>query len=168
MATAKKTAKTSKKTETTADLDVARKIWLAGVGAYGRMYSETQDALERLAVNANDAFDQLVAKGEEVEDKVRDNFAKSASGKRAVTMFEDATAKAKSFREERRAELETRIGKVRKSVSEALAPINPAALSQAVEKLTAQVEALTSEVATLKAEKAAPAKAPKAQDAAAA
>ena len=85
MATAKKTAKTSKKTETAADLDVARKIWLA--------------------VNANEAFDQLVAKGEEVEDKVRDNFAKSPSGKRAVTMFEDATSKAKSFREERRADL---------------------------------------------------------------
>ena len=171
MAAAKKTAKTSKKTETAADLDVARKIWLAGVGAYGRMYSETQGAAERLAVSANEAFDQLVAKGEEVEDKVRDAIAKSPSGKKYVEMVETATSKARTFRAERRAELEERIGKVRKSVTEALAPVtealapyNPAALSQTMEKLSAQVEALTAEVATLKA--AASAKAAKADAAA--
>jgi poly(hydroxyalkanoate) granule-associated protein len=163
MATAKKTPKTAKKTEVPADHDVARKIWLAGVGAYGRMFVETQGAVERLATGANEAFDQLVAKGEEVEDKVRETIAKSPQGEKVVSLVETATSKVQSFRDQRRAELDARIGKVRKAVSEALAPLNLAALGQAVEKLSAQVEALTDEVAALKAERAIPAKTPKAK-----
>ena len=168
MATAKKTTKTAKKSETPVDADIARKIWLAGVGAYGRMYSETQGAVERLATGANEAFDQLVAKGEEVEDKVRDAIAKSPRGEKMVSLVETATSKVQSFRDERRAALDARVGKVRKVVSEALAPLNLAALGQAVEKLSSQVEALTDEVAALKAERAAPAKSAKAKEAEAA
>ena len=163
MATAKKTSKTPKTPAVAHDPDIARKIWLAGVGAYGRMYAETQGAVEKLATGANEAFDQLVAKGEEVEDKVRDTIAKTPQGERVVSLVEQA----RSFREERVAALEARIGKVRKSVSETLAPLNIGALAQAVEKLSAQVETLTAEVHALKAEqpaapKAVAAKAPKA------
>ena len=155
MATAKKT----ETTETVAhDTDVARKIWLAGVGAYGRMFAETQGAVEKLAHNANDAFDQLVAKGEEVEDKVRDTIAKTPQGERVVSLVEQA----RTFRAEQRAALEARIDKVRKTVTETLQPLNLGALAQAVEKLSAQVETLTEEVAALKAEKAAAPKASKA------
>jgi poly(hydroxyalkanoate) granule-associated protein len=150
MATAKKTAKPA--TET-ADMDVARKIWLAGVGAYGRMFSETQGAVEKLAAGANEAFDQLVAKGEEVEDKVRDSIAKSPQGERVVSLVEATTTKVQAYRAEQRTALDARIGKVRKAVAETLAPWNNVALGQAVEKLTAQVETLTKEVAALKTEK---------------
>jgi poly(hydroxyalkanoate) granule-associated protein len=149
MATAKKTPKTVETTAAAHDPDIARKIWLAGVGAYGRMYAETQGAVEKLATGANEAFDQLVAKGEEVEDKVRDTIAKTPQGERVVSLVEQA----RSFREERRADLEARISKVRKSVTETLAPLNIGALAHAVEKLSTQVETLTAEVQTLKAEK---------------
>lgn len=163
--------KTTAKTETkTVDTDIARKIWLAGVGAYGRMFTETQGAVEKLASSANEAFDQLVAKGEEVEDTVRDTITKSPQGEKVVSLVESATAKVQGFRDEQRAALEARIGKVRKTVSETLAPLNMASVAQSVEKLTAQVEALTAEVATLKAEKpakAAPAKAAAKDDVAA-
>lgn len=152
MATAKKT---TKKTEAPAELDMARKIWLAGVGAYGRMYSETQGAVERLTSGAGETFEQLVARGEEVEEKVREAIAKSSSGKKYVEMVEEAAARAKTYSEERRAELEARIEKVRKTVTDALAPYAPTTLNASMEKLAAQVEALTAEVATLKAEKAA-------------
>jgi poly(hydroxyalkanoate) granule-associated protein len=149
MAAAKKT---TKKTETV-DTDIARKIWLAGVGAYGRMFTETQGAMEKLAGGANEAFDQLVAKGEEVEDKVRETIAKSPQGGKVVSLMETATAKVQTYREERRAALEERIGKVRKTVTETLAPLNMGALTLAMEKLSAQVETLTEEVTALKAEK---------------
>ena len=157
MASAKKTAKKTA-AKTVADTDIARKIWLAGVGAYGRMYAETQGAVEKLAHGANEAFDQLVAKGEEVEDTVRDAITKSPQGEKMVKIVGDATSKVQSYRDEQRAALEARIGKVRKTVAETLAPLNMAALAQAVEKLSAQVETLTDEVAALKAEKAKPAK----------
>jgi polyhydroxyalkanoate synthesis regulator phasin len=151
MAAAKKT-KTDKKTapETGADLDIARKIWLAGVGAYGRAFTEAKDSAEKLAQGATEAFDQLVAKGEVIEDEVRDRIAKAPAGKKVVTLVGDLTKSSK----ERRAALEERIGKVRKSLTETFAPYNLAALGEAVQALTTQVEALTAEVAALKAEKA--------------
>jgi poly(hydroxyalkanoate) granule-associated protein len=161
-------AKKTKKTFATVDGDIARKIWLAGVGAYGRMFTETQGAVEKLAVSANDAFDQLVAKGEEVEDKVRETITKSPQGGKMVSMVGAATEQVQTFRAEQRAALEARIGKVRKSVSDTLAPLNVAALGQAVEKLSAQVEILAGEVAALKAAKAAPVKAAPAVEAVAA
>jgi poly(hydroxyalkanoate) granule-associated protein len=165
MAIAKKSAKTTK--TPAVDTDIARKIWLAGVGAYGRMFTETQGAMEKLASGANEAFDQLVAKGEEVEDHVRDAIAKSPQGEKVVSIVGAATAKVQSYRDEQRAALETRIGKVRKSLGESLAPLNIGALAQAVEKLSAQVETLTEEVAALKVEKTKAAKkADKAEDAA--
>ncbi|MBX3479039.1 MAG: phasin family protein [Caulobacter sp.] len=152
MAAAKKTktAKT-KPAETGADHDIARKIWLAGVGAYGRAFTEARDSAEKLAQGATEAFDQLVAKGEEVEDVVRDRIAKAPAGKKVVSMVGDLTKQSK----ERRTALEERIGKVRKSLTETLAPFNMAALGEAVHALTQQVEALTEEVTALRAEKAA-------------
>lgn len=136
----------------TVDADLARKIWLAGVGAYGRIYAETQGAVEKLAHGANEAFDQLVVKGEEIEDKVRASIAKTPQGERVTSLMDQA----KSFRQERRAALETRIDQVRKTVTETLSPLNIGALAASVEKLTEKVEALTEEVSALKAEKAAP------------
>ena len=163
MASAKKSAKTTK--TPAADTDIARKIWLAGVGAYGRMYSETQGAVEKLAHGANEAFDQLVAKGEEVEDTVREAITKSPQGEKVVSIVGAATTKVQSYRDEQRAALEARIGKVRKNLVETLAPLNIGALAAAVEKLSTQVETLTEEVAALKATKASK-KADKAEDAA--
>ena len=165
MATAKKTTKTTK--TPAVDTDIARKIWLAGVGAYGRMFTETQGAMEKLASGASEAFDQLVIKGEEVEDHVREAIAKSPQGEKVVSMVGAATTKVQSYRDEQRAALEARIGKVRKSLGETLAPLNIGALALAVEKLSAQVETLTEEVAALKVEKTKAAKkADKAEDAA--
>jgi poly(hydroxyalkanoate) granule-associated protein len=157
MASAKKTAKKTAKTPAV-DTDIARKIWLAGVGAYGRMYTETQGAVEKLAVSASEAFDQLVIKGEEVEDHVREAIAKSPQGEKMASIVGAATSKVQSYRDEQRAVLEARIGKVRKSLGETLAPLNIGALAHAVENLSAQVETLTEEVAALKAEKAKAAK----------
>jgi len=147
--------------KTVPDTDIARKIWLAGVGAYGRIYTETQGAVEKLAATANETFDELVAKGEEMEDKVRKTLAKSPQIEKVTHAVEEATAKAQSFSAEQRTALEARLEKVRETVTETLAPWNLPAVGQALEKLTAQVEALTAEVAALKSEKAPKAKAAK-------
>ena len=140
-------------TAKTPDHDIARKIWLAGVGAYGRMFAETQSAVEKLATTANETFDQLVAKGEEVEDSVRKSLAKSPQIEKVTQAVESTTAKVQSFQAEQRAALETRLEKVRETVAETLAPWNLPAIGAALEKLTTQVEALTAEVAALKAVK---------------
>lgn len=144
----------TKKTKTT-DTDIARKIWLAGVGAYGRVLAETQDAVGKLAGSANQTFDQLVANGEKVEDSVRARIAKSGASERVVSLVDTVTKQAKAQREI----LEDRIGAVRKNVVDTLAPYSIVTLAKSVEKLTKQVDVLSAEVAKLKAVKKAPKKA---------
>lgn len=132
------------------ELDIARKIWLAGVGAYDRISAEAQGAVEKLASSASETFDELVAKGEEVEDRVRKSLASSPQVDRMSHAMETAAAKAA----EQRTALEARLAKVRETVSETLAPWNLPAIGQALEKLAAKVDALSHEVAALKAERA--------------
>jgi poly(hydroxyalkanoate) granule-associated protein len=138
------------------ELDIARKIWLAGVGAYDRISAETQGAVEKLASSASETFEELVKKGEEVEDRVRSSLGRSPQAEKMSHAMETAAAKAQSFSAEQRAALEARLAKVRETVSETLAPWNLPAIGQALEKLAAKVDALSHEVAALKAEKTPP------------
>ncbi len=56
--------------KTQASADTARKIWLAGIGAYGRAFTEAQEQVAKLTGESARVFDDLVAKGEEIERKV--------------------------------------------------------------------------------------------------
>jgi poly(hydroxyalkanoate) granule-associated protein len=47
--------------------DVARKIWLAGLGAYGKSFEEIQSQYERLNSETSRFFEELVFKGEKLE-----------------------------------------------------------------------------------------------------
>jgi poly(hydroxyalkanoate) granule-associated protein len=144
-------AKARKNAVVTTEPDIARKIWLAGVGAYGRVFTETQGALEKLAGSANETFDQLVANGEKVEDAVRARIAKS--GPEVERVVANVSRQMKDLRANRRAALESRIGAVRKTVGDTLAPFNVAALTKSVDKLSSEVDALKSEIARLKGKK---------------
>lgn len=138
------------------ELDIARKIWLAGVGAYDRIYAETQGAVEKLAASASETFEELVVKGEEVEERVRKSLARSPRVEKMTHAMESAAAKAQTFGADRRAALDARLEKVRETVSETLAPWNLPAIGQALETLSAQVDSLRAEVAALKADRAPP------------
>lgn len=45
----------------------ARRIWLAGIGAYGRAFTEAQEALKDVTGKGSEVFDDLVQKGEMLE-----------------------------------------------------------------------------------------------------
>jgi poly(hydroxyalkanoate) granule-associated protein len=120
------------------DSDIARKIWLAGVGAYGRVLSETQERVGKLAGSANEAFDQLVSSGEAVEDTVRARIAQSGASERVVSLVDTVAKQAKAQREA----LEERIGSVRKSVVDTLSPYSFLALVKRVDALEAEVAKL--------------------------
>lgn len=47
--------------------DTARRIWLAGIGAYGRAFTEAQEAFKDVTGKGSDVFDELVQKGEMLE-----------------------------------------------------------------------------------------------------
>lgn len=59
--------------------DTARKIWLAGIGAYGRAFSEAQEQVAKLTDESARVFDELVAKGEAIERKVEAEGRKVAA-----------------------------------------------------------------------------------------
>lgn len=47
--------------------DFAHKIWLAGLGAYGKGFDEAKGKFEELNSDASKLFNELVAKGETLE-----------------------------------------------------------------------------------------------------
>jgi hypothetical protein len=47
--------------------DVARRIWLAGIGAYGKAFEEGKAQLGKLGGSSSEVFDQLAEKGEKLE-----------------------------------------------------------------------------------------------------
>ncbi len=50
--------------------DMARKIWLAGIGAYGRAFSDAQESIAKVSDETSKYFEDLVERGEEIEDAV--------------------------------------------------------------------------------------------------
>lgn len=51
--------------------DMARRIWLAGIGAYGKAFEESRDAIRGFGSNVSgttsDMFENLAEKGEKIE-----------------------------------------------------------------------------------------------------
>ena len=47
--------------------EMARKVWLAGIGAYGKGYEEVKGRFEALSTDSNKLFEELVIKGEKLE-----------------------------------------------------------------------------------------------------
>ncbi|GGX64280.1 hypothetical protein GCM10011309_12980 [Litorimonas cladophorae] len=47
--------------------DAIRKVWLAGIGAYGRAFAEAKGAVGTLTGKSSEVFDELVSKGEMLE-----------------------------------------------------------------------------------------------------
>ncbi len=70
--------------------DMARKIWLAGVGAYGRAFSDAQESLAKVTDDTSRMFEDLVARGEEIEDTVEE---------RGRALAQRVNAPARSFDE---------------------------------------------------------------------
>lgn len=69
----RKTTKTNKaaKAKAEAKLPLARDIWLAGLGFYGRLFDETSARVDAARVEANKLFDELVDRGTAVEKDTR-------------------------------------------------------------------------------------------------
>ena len=104
--------------------DMARKIWLAGLGAYGKSVEEAQGRYEKLSEDANKMFDDLVIKGETLEDDARSKFKSTTN------------------------DVENRVADVRKKLG-----LDPAPADHRIEELSAKIDALTEAVAKLAANK---------------
>jgi polyhydroxyalkanoate synthesis regulator phasin len=121
-----------KETATTAE-EMARKIWLAGLGAYGKGYEEVKGRIESLSTDSNKLFDELVVKGEKLEGEGKDKVKQ---------VKDDVLAKT---------ELESRIETVRSKFSFTKTETEN---DTKIEELSSKIDALTAAVAKLATPKA--------------
>jgi hypothetical protein len=75
--------------------EIAKNIWLAGLGAYGKAFDEAQGRIDRASKEPPRLFKDLVKKGEQLEDEVRESLS--------------------SIRKSRTSSVEERIKKVREN-----------------------------------------------------
>ncbi|WP_372750043.1 phasin family protein [Litorivivens sp.] len=114
--------------------DMAKNIWLAGLGAYGRAFDEAQERYEQASKESPRLFNELVEKGRKLETQAR-------------TAIDDVTAKSKGTA----TSIEERINKVRANLGLGGVSVED------FERLEKKVDALTKK---LNAMSAAPKKAP--------
>ncbi|MBN7798275.1 phasin family protein [Parahaliea mediterranea] len=109
--------------------EIARNIWLAGVGAYGRAVGEAQERLEKAGVETPKLFRDLVKAGAALEDEARS---------------------ALSAGQEARSSVEERINRVRENfrLQRGAQDDDLRALHRKIDRLSAKVEELQAALAT--------------------
>ena len=64
--------------------EVARKIWLAGLGAYGKSFEEIQRKYEQINDETSRLFEELVLKGEKIEGDTKEKFKEKTAVEKRV------------------------------------------------------------------------------------
>ncbi len=130
--------------------ETARRIWLAGIGAYGRAFSEAQEALKDVSGKGGEIFEDLVQKGSMIE-KVVEVKGKKMMEKANVSNFDmpnfDIDDRIKSMRSRLRgsgeveAGFEDRLAQVEAKLDKILALLEDKAPAKKPVKKTAKKSA---------------------------
>jgi predicted nucleic acid-binding Zn-ribbon protein len=114
--------------------EIAKNIWLAGLGAYGKAFDEAHDRLDKVSKEPERLFRDLVDKGTRLEDEVKDSLS--------------------SIRKSSASSVEERIKKVRENFN-----LNLVSRGDELTEINAKLDKLTRKVDALaKALQKAPAK----------
>lgn len=145
--------------------DVAHKIWLAGVGAYGKAYDVAAEGVGKVSGQGEVLFDDLVARGEEIESDVRSRLSSNTAiakmteqmtrvaeeaqkvRGRVVEATEEATEAVTKFQHDQRERLEARMERMR----EALGLKQFSLKAKKADKLHSKLDDLEEQVADLRA-----------------
>jgi len=140
--------------------DTARKIWLAGIGAYGRAFSEMQEGLTKAGKSTSKVFDELVQKGEvletivthkgkeafdKVSDKVTDKMGDGFDVDERIAKMRDRLKRGYGSRGDN--DVETRLDAIEAKLDEVLKRLKP---KPAPRKSAAPKKPLTKKSATKK------------------
>ncbi len=146
--------------------DVAHKIWLAGVGAYGKAYDVATEGVGKVSTQGEVLFEDLVARGEEIESDVRARLTSNTAINRMTEQMnrvseeaakvrarvrdaaEDANEAVTKFQAEQRERLEARMERMR----EALGLKQFSLKAKKAEKLHSKLDDLEEQVADLQAD----------------
>jgi hypothetical protein len=64
--------------------EIARKIWLAGLGAYGKSFEEIQSQYEKINGETSRLFEELVSKGLKLETNTKEKFKEKTAVEKRV------------------------------------------------------------------------------------
>lgn len=126
----KKPNKDSDDNKARSNSETARRIWLAGIGAYGRAFTEAQEALKDVTGKSSEIFDELVQKGAMIE-KVVEVKGKNMMDKTSVPSLDiDERIKAMRARLSRSAadngaDIEVRLDKLEAKLDKILELLEP-------------------------------------------
>mgnify|MGYP003641508509 FL=1 len=93
--------------------DMAHKIWLAGVGAYGKAYDSALAGANVLNTQSADVFEDLVKRGAEIESDVRARLGGDERVLKASQKMAQAAAGAREFQVQARDQFEARMDRMR-------------------------------------------------------
>lgn len=148
--------------------ELARKIWLAGIGVYGQSFDNLQGSYEKLNDSARKNFDDLVSRGEKLEAETKDKLKTDKLKEKA----EELKEKAEDFRskncvfEKLDLNLNDRLTEIRSKVTEKIKLPSielPTFGNSKIDELKEQIEELNKTVSKMAK---APAKRPAAKKAA--
>jgi len=114
--------------------DTARKIWLAGIGAYGKAFDEAQETFSKVSAGTSKVFDELVQKGEVLEtvvsvkgkDIAQDVMEKTGVGSLEIDeRIEKMRARLRKTDETDRDDLEDRLAAVEAKLDKVLELLTP-------------------------------------------
>ncbi|MEL6323107.1 MAG: phasin family protein [Pseudomonadota bacterium] len=93
--------------------DVAQKIWLAGLGAYGRAFSEAVEGAQKLTHQTSELFEDLVERGTEIETDMKDRITQNETVQSATESVTKVTDAALKLQREQRERFEARMQRMR-------------------------------------------------------
>ena len=149
---AKKNSKTNFAEIEAQTRDVAYKIWLAGVGAYGRAFEGAAQSAAKVAEGSTDIFEDLVKRGAKIENEMKTRIAKNETLTRASGTVAKAAEVVTDFQEKATEQVEARMERMRSLLG------LPGA-GEATTALHSKIDRLEDEIAQLSVKKTAQAKA---------
>ena len=147
--------KVSKRIEATTDM--AHKIWLAGVGAYGKAYDNARDSANNVNAQSTELFEELVKRGEEIEGDVRTRLKSDERVTKATEQVQKAMDTARDIQGQARSQFDVRMERMR----DVLGVKGLGSISDRISKQLDKLEDEVSEAAAKVAKKATKAKAAK-------
>lgn len=134
-----KAVKTAKVIEAQS-VEMAHKIWLAGVGAYGKAYDTALANANTFNKQSTELFDELVKRGEKIESDVKTRFSEDERVTKATKTVAKANAAARQFQAEAYDRFEARMERMRDL-------LGVKQMNERTSKLASKIEKLEDEVA---------------------
>ncbi|KCZ84006.1 putative NADH dehydrogenase I chain E [Hyphomonas hirschiana VP5] len=124
--------------------EMAYKIWLAGVGAYGKAYDSALAGATVVNKQSAEVFEDLVKRGAEIEQDVRARLAGNEGFTKASGRMSKAVETARDFQSKAQGQFESRMDRMRDL-------LGVKGMGTAREAFARRVEKLEDEVATVSA-----------------